>query len=219
MNLSVLAGHYGSGKTQLAVNMAISAKKTRDKVVLCDIDIVNPYFRSIDCQKVLLEAGVRLISSAYAGGNAEMPGLPPEAAVIFDTEGYAVVDVGGDERGALVLGRYAERMRDTAEMLLVVNRYRPLTRRTDELLEVCREIERASRLRFTGLVNNSNLGEETTAGDVLEALPYAKEIAERLSLPIRYTTVKSDLTVALGNHIPDLYPITIFHKPEWRIEN
>jgi len=218
LKIIALAGHYGSGKTQLAVNLALKSQKEAGDALVCDLDIVNPYFRTIDCREVLIKAGIPLISSEYAGSNAEMPGLPPGAAAIFDREeGLAIVDVGGDERGALVLGRWAERLRAQAEMLLVVNMYRPLSATPPSAMEIVQEIEEAARVRFTGMINNSNLGPDTTAQDICQSDLYARDIAQTLGLPIRYTSVRRDLAPALAGQIENLLPIEIFTKPEWKI--
>jgi hypothetical protein len=183
--ITVLAGHYGSGKTTVACSLAVELRKTHERVTLCDLDIVNPYFRTVDHRKALEGAGVRLISSAIAGSNIESPGFPPEAASVFDDESAAaVIDVGGDNRGALALGRYSEKLKQNAAMLLVVNKYRPLSSGAKDTCGICREIEEAGKFRFTGIINNSNLGPETTAHDVLSSLPYAEEIGKTLNLPV-----------------------------------
>ncbi|MDR1693106.1 MAG: hypothetical protein LBR72_07085 [Oscillospiraceae bacterium] len=195
--ITVLAGHYGSGKTQIATHLALELRKRHAKVTLCDLDIVNPYFRTADSKDLFEAAGIRLISSPYAGSNVELPGFPPEAASVFDDpEVFSVIDVGGDDRGALALGRYADRLRDGgAAILLVINRYRPLSGSARDAADICREIEEAGRFRFTGIVNNSNLGAETTPRDVLAAIPYAEEISQKLSLPIVAVSAAKTLTL------------------------
>jgi hypothetical protein len=153
-------------------------------VTLCDLDTVNPYFRTADNRELLESAGVRLISSALAGSSLESPGFPPEAASVFDDKGVtAVIDVGGDDRGALALGRYSEHLRD-ASVLLVINKYRPLSSAMKDTVSICREIEAAGRFRFTGIINNSNLGYRTTVQDILDSLPYAEETGKNLNLPV-----------------------------------
>lgn len=218
MRITVLAGHYGSGKTQIAVNLALKLREAHESVTLCDLDIVNPYFRTIDCRDVLEKAGVRLISSEYAGTNVELPGLPPEAAAVFDDKSCrAVIDVGGDDRGALVLGRYSARLTEEAEALLVINRYRPMTTDEHDAADICREIENAGRIRFTGIINNSNLGADTTAEDILNTIDFAQGVSAMLGLPVRYTTVRSGIAQELQGKIDGLMPISIYHKNTWRI--
>ena len=195
--VTVIAGHYGSGKTTIAANLAVELKRSaaRSSVTLCDLDIVNPYFRSIDHRDVLESAGVKLISSELAGTGVESPGFPAEAASVFDDLSVtAVIDVGGDDRGALALGRYHQGFSD-ASVLLVINKYRPLSANAKDACAICREIETAGRFKFTGIINNSNLGAMTTADDILSSLPYAGEISERLELPIAALSVMRGLEI------------------------
>ena len=211
----LLSGHYGSGKTNIAVNLSLHLKQFRERVALADIDIVNPYFRSRDSAKELEAAGVRLISSAFASSNVDLPALPQDVYAITDDRGMAaVIDVGGDDRGALALGRWRDAIleEDNYEMLLVINRFRPLTRDTASTLEVMSEIEIAARMRFTGIVNNSNLGNETTAQTVLSSVKYAEEIASATGLPIKMTTVRRDLMPALEGKIDNLFPLELQAK-------
>jgi len=164
---------------------------------------------------VLQEAGVRLIASPYAGSNVELPGLAPETAAMLDDEGLVcVLDVGGDDRGAVALGRYAEGLSKGAEALLVINKYRPLTSSSGDALAIMREIESAGKVRFTGIVNNSNLGSATTAQTVLDSLDYAREVSDASGLPIKYTTIREDIEIS---GIENLFPIKIFDKASWRI--
>ena len=138
--VTVFAGHYGSGKTNLAVNYALYLAKNGKEVSFADLDIVNPYFRSKDSRDVLDDAGIRFISSEYAGSNVDVPALPAEAySIAEDTHRYGVVDVGGDDRGALALGRYVPFLlaEQNYDMWFVVNPFRPLTARPNEALADC----------------------------------------------------------------------------------
>ena len=213
--ITLIAGHYGSGKTNIAVNIAKALRKQYGKVLLADLDIVNPYFRAKDSADDLREAGVELISSDYANSNVDFPALPSELYRIVDDTSYrAVVDIGGDDRGALALGRFAERTAEENdyEMLMVINERRPLTGDTAGTLEVAREIEKAGGLRFTGIINNTNLGELTDAGVVLGSLAYAEETAKALGVPVMMTTVKRELYEQLKNKIPNLFPLDLQTK-------
>ena len=216
--VTLFAGHYGSGKTNIAVDTALALKQNREQVAIADLDIVNPYFRTKDAEKWLGDAGVRLIVSPYANSNVDVPALPAETYAILDNPTLtAVVDVGGDDRGALALGRYAESIKNENdyEMLLVINKFRPLTQTGADALEVMREIEQAGQIRFTGIVNNSNLGDETTAEDVLSSCDYAAEISEKTGLPVVMTTVKADLLPELDGKIADLFPLSLYVKQAW----
>lgn len=211
----LLSGHYGSGKTNIAVNLALRLRKARERVAIADIDIVNPYFRTKDSQAELEAAGVRVISSAFASSNVDLPALPQEIyAVTDDRTLSAVIDVGGDDRGALALGRWRDAIlaEDDYEMLLVVNRFRPLTRDAAATLEVMREIENAAGMRFTAIANNSNLGEETTPEDVLSSMDYAREICRQTGLPLKLTSVSEALFPALEGKIENLLPLKLQRK-------
>ncbi len=213
--ITLFAGHYGSGKTNIAVNYAKFLREQGNDVVIADLDIVNPYFRTKDSQADLEAAGIRLISSKYANSNVDLPALPSEIYGIFeDKSSLAVLDVGGDDRGALALGRYTPLIKaeDDYEMLLVINRYRPLTRTADDCIEIMHEVEAAGGLKFTGLVNNSNLGAETTAEDILDSVEYAKEVSEKTGLPVRMTAVEKGLAAELEGKIEDLFPLTLQEK-------
>lgn len=219
--ITIFAGHYGSGKTNVAVNYALRLSHEGKKVSLSDLDIVNPYFRSKDSEKVLHDAGIRFISSEYANSNVDMPALPADAySVTADRERFAVVDVGGDDRGALALGRYVPDIlsENDYEMLFVINKFRPLTRDAKSAVEVMREIEDAAKMRFTAIVNNSNVGELTTAEDVLKSQQYANEISQMTGLPIKMTSVHFDLEKELAGKIENLFPIKLYIRQTWKAE-
>ena len=208
--LTILCGHYGSGKTNVAVNVAAELKQSCDTVTVADLDIVNPYFRTKDSESFFAEQGIRLICSAYANSNVDIPALPQEMYAITDDRSMtAVLDIGGDDRGALVLGRLAPKIlaENDYEMLMVINCYRPLTRDAASTLEVMREIEYAGGIRFTGLVNNSNLGVSTTAEDILASRDYAEEVARLSGLPIVMTSVRQDLYPAVVGLVPNAFPL------------
>ena len=215
--ITVLAGHYGSGKANIAVNYAIALSDESKKVSIADLDIVNPYFRAKDSFESLKEKGIRLISSEYANSNVDTPALPADAYSIFaDKSVYAVVDVGGDDRGALALGRYAPYiLEEDYDMLFVINKFRFLTTDADSTVDVMREIKEASGVSFTGIVNNSNLGEETTAEDVLKSVEYAEAVSEITGLPIKMTTVKQELYSELKNKIKNIQPISLYVRQSW----
>ena len=209
--ITILSGHYGSGKTNIAVNIALDLKSRHERVAVADIDIVNPYFRTKDSEELFEREGIRLICSAYANTNVDIPALPQEMYAVTDDKSlYAVLDVGGDERGALALGRIAPAIakEDDYEMIYVVNFYRPLTQDVESAIEVMREIEYACKLKFTSIVNNSNLGAETEAEDVIKSLSKAKELSEKTGLPLLYTTVK-DMTPELEGREEKFRPISL----------
>lgn len=216
--ITIFAGHYGSGKTNIAVNYALKLRESCNKVCIADLDIVNPYFRTKDSEKQLEERGIHLISSEYANSNVDVPAMPAQAyAIIDDLSLKAVVDVGGDDRGALALGRYAPSVKEqnNYEFLFVVNKYRPLTPNCESALEVMREIECASSMKFTGIVNNSNLGDETTEETVLASVEYANRISSTANLPIKMTSVKDDLYDKLKDKVINCFAIKLYVKQSW----
>ena len=211
----LLSGHYGSGKTNIAVNLAFLLKEKHARVAIADIDIVNPYFRTKDSEGDLQAAGIRVISSQFANSNVDVPALPSDIySITEDHELAAVIDVGGDDRGALALGRWRDAIleEDNYEMLLVVNRFRPLTRTAEATIGIMQEIEAAAGMKFTAVVNNSNLGEDTSAQDVLSSVEYADEICRLSGLPLKMTTVHENLYGELKDKIENLVPLKLQRK-------
>lgn len=214
--ITLLCGHYGSGKTNIAVNMALELKKMFPKVAVADLDIVNPYFRTVDSVEEFRKAGIRLIVSEYANSNLDIPALPQEMyAIVDDKELVSVVDVGGDDRGAYALGRLSPAIREenNYDMLLVVNRFRPLTPDAASVVEVMKEIEAAASLTFTGIVNNSNLGAETSCEDVLSSMEYAQEISDLTGLPVVMTSVSEEIAESLRGKADGLFPMHLQKRP------
>ncbi len=212
--ITIISGHYGSGKTNIAVNLAVDLKKVKEKVAICDIDIVNPYFRTKDSEELFKEKGIRLICSAYANTNVDIPALPQDMyAVTDDKELYSILDVGGDERGSLALGRLAPMIKqEDYDMFYVINKFRPLTRDVESALQVMQEIEGACKLKFTGVINNSNLGLETTADDVIGSLEFANEFCKKVSLPLVFTSVDQKIYESVKDKINCLYPLAMQKK-------
>lgn len=213
--VTIISGHYGSGKTNIAVNLAFDLKKQYNKVALCDIDIVNPYFRSKDSEDELKNKGIRFICSEYANSNVDIPALPQEMySVTDDKELYSILDVGGDDRGALALGRLSPSIleENNFNMYYVVNFFRPLTKTVQLAIEVMREIEYACKIKFTGIINNTNLGKETNISDILDSVERAKELARDTNLPLVLNTVSEDLYNELKDKIDNLYALSLQKK-------
>ena len=219
--ITLFSGHYGSGKTNIAINYAMLLKNSFDNVCIADLDIVNPYFRTKDGEAALNRHKIKLISSEFASSNVDLPALPAETYAILDNPDlHAVIDVGGDDRGALALGRYAPSILDenNYEMLFVINKFRPLTRDCKSTLEIMNEIENACNMKFTAIVNNSNLGEETTAENVLSSLDYANQIAKKTGLPVKMTCVDSRVAPELSGKIENVFPITLYVMQSWKLQ-
>ena len=174
--------------------------------------IVNPYFRTKDSEAALAEEGIGLIVSEFANSNVDLPAMPKETyGLVSDPATYGVLDIGGDDRGALALGRYtpAIKAEGSYEMLFVVNRSRPLTRTVADTLEVMGEIQEACDLPFTAIVNNTNLGLQTKAEDVLASMDYAQELSRVTGLPLKMTCAAEHLCRSLEGKILNLFPLSL----------
>ena len=213
--LTLFAGHYGSGKTNIAVNYALLLAGEGKHVCIADLDIVNPYFRTKDSAALLEKAGVKLISPQFANSNVDLPALPAEAyRLVTDKSIYGIMDIGGDDRGAYALGRYVPAIKEEGNyrMVFVANACRPLTRTPEEAMEVMREIEAACGLSFTDLINNTNLGTETTPETVLEARDYMARLSELSGLPVFATTAETAVAKALTGRIDNVLSLQLQEK-------
>ncbi len=201
--ITIICGHYGCGKTNLALNLALEAAKTGGPVTLVDMDVVNPYFRSSEYGKLLEGEEVKLIAPVFAGTTLDTPTLPPEIYSIFQPEaGRVFIDAGGDDAGVTALGGLHDQLeRAGFQMLYVINRYRALSQTPEEAAGLLKEIEAASRLKAGGIVNNSHLGVETNLETLLEALPFARKTAELTGLPLLYSTAP-DFALEEGDRLP-----------------
>ena len=210
--LTLFAGHYGSGKTNIAVNYALLLASEGKKVCIGDLDIVNPYFRTKDSAKELEAAGIDLISPQFANSNVDLPALPAEAyRLVADKSVYSIMDIGGDDRGAYALGRYVPSIveENNYRMVFVANCYRPLTRTPEDAMEVMAEIEAACGLKFTHIINNSNLGTETTVQTVLDSQAYIDTLSQLSGLPVFATTA----VAAVAKELPEpVIPLKLQEK-------
>lgn len=188
--MNIVVGHYGSGKTEFALNYAVLLKKIYKKVYIVDLDIVNPYFRTNDVKKQLGEYGIDVIASAFASSNVDVPALPSEIFRVFcDKDAAVVFDVGGDDDGAVALGRYKQYFdKEDYNMFYVVNTYRPLSSDPEDIIELLTDIEMVSRLKVTGLVNNSNISHLTSVENVLNGQKIIEEVSKRNNIEISYTS-------------------------------
>lgn len=213
--ITIFCGHYGSGKTNLAVNTAFELKKQGARVIIADLDIVNPYFRTKDSEEDFEKAGIELICSKYANSNLDIPALPSALyRLTQDKTARAVLDVGGDDTGAVALGRYAPEIlkENKFEMIFTVNFYRPLTRTPQEAYYIMKEIELSCKIPFTAIVNNSNLGNETTAEDVMKTDEKARELSLLSGLPVIATSAEKSLCKKIGGASGILFPLELQKK-------
>ena len=216
--VTIFSGHYGSGKTNVAVSFAKLLKSQQRDVAIYDLDIVNPYFRTIDAEKELSLGGVELVVSPFAETNVDIPAMNAKSyQMLADKSKYAVIDLGGDDRGALAMGRFSSNLKeeDNYDFLLVLNKYRPETRDVDGVKSIIKEIEFASKIKFTGIVNNTNLGSETTEEIILEGYEFAKQVAKETGLEIKFTSVEKRLYDKIKNKIEKLISVDLIKYGDW----
>ena len=216
-HLTIVTGHYGSGKTEFAVNLAFRLAEAGNRVLLADLDIVNPYFCSREKKDALAAAGIRLIASAMSG--MDMPAINPEVYALLESGVCGIMDVGGDAVGALVLGRYAAKIQQIEhEMLCVVNFNRPETNTVDKAEQYLRQIEYSAKLTVTGLVGNTHLLGETTAGDVMRAAEKLDSLARRTGIAVKYHAFDARLTGSVDLPEPLQFPMRFYMGKPWESE-
>ena len=217
--IQIITGHYGSGKTEYAVNLALQLAEKYENVALADMDIVNPYFRSYEQAKRLEDAGIRVIVTS-CGGIADIPAINPEVLSIFQQEKWTgVLDIGGDPIGARVLARFAPQLKtEDFDLLFVLNANRPETKDVESALQYMRDIERECRQKVTGIVNNTHLCGETTAEEILKGARMAQELSERTSLPVIHHAVQRKFVEQVQDKLSEpVLPMNIYMKKPWEI--
>ncbi|NLM74543.1 MAG: hypothetical protein GX187_00400 [Clostridiaceae bacterium] len=210
--INIFCGHYGSGKSEISVNAAFLIKREHDNVLLADMDIVNPFFRSSDAKARLEEMGIGVIAPLYANTNVDVPVVGPEITVALKNKNRRLIlDVGGDEEGARVLGRYlADIAKNEYDMFFVINRARPMTQNLEDVINYINEVEFASRLKITKLINNTHYLEETTADDIFYGFELAREVSEKTGIPIAASCVMKSLEDQVYDKID--YPVLVLDK-------
>lgn len=212
--VTVVCGHYGTGKTNLSINLALDCAREGEKVTLIDMDIVNPYFRSSDYADDLTEAGIRVLGPNFANSNLDTPSLPASIGNAIEEGEKVIIDVGGDDAGATALGVYSRKLDSSGpEVIYVINRYRSQTTEPEEAVQILREIENAAHIKADCIVNNSHLKDLTYADTVLRSVPFAERVSELTGLPIKFTT--APVGVDLLNKIPNMYPVRVCVKTPW----
>ena len=219
--ITVLFGNYGSGKTELSLNIALSLAEKSADVALVDLDIVNPYFRSSEHRPLLESKGIRVIAPVFANTAVDVPSLPPDVFAAFRHE-YAVFDCGGDPVGAAALGglkRYFDDKRADTEALFVVNTRRPFQDSAETLEESLTRIQARARLNADGFVLNANLGPETTGGELAEGYAVVKALSNSTGIPLRYVSGTEAALAVFERQCPDCagerLPIRILTRPDW----
>ena len=217
--MQIITGHYGSGKTEYAVNLAMDMAPRMENVVLADLDIVNPYFRSYEQTKMLEDAGVKVIVTS-CGGVADIPALNPAVMSVFqDKKWNGVLDIGGDPIGARVLARFAHQIHeDEYDLLFVLNANRPETKDVDCALQYMRGIEAECRLKVTGIVNNTHLCAETTAEEIIKGAALARALSERTGLPVVHHAVQRKFVDQVADQLTEpVLPMNIYMRKPWEI--
>ena len=214
--VTVVCGHYGTGKTNLSINLALDCARHGEDVTLVDLDVVNPYFRSADYVDVLTENGIRVVGPNFANTNLDTPSLPGAVRNVIAEGSRVIVDVGGDDAGATALGVYSRTLADAdPDVIYVVNRYRSMTTHAEEAVQILREIEATSHLRATCVANNSHLKQDTSEDTVLDSMGFAEEVASASGLPLRFTTAPRSLDFSILNKIPNIYPVDVLVRAPW----
>lgn len=222
----VLIGNYGSGKTELALNFAINAAAEGGRTELLDLDMVNTYFRLTEHGKMTEMKEIRLVSPNYACSGIETLSLPAEVASAFDMDWDTVVfDVGGDAVGSTALGRYHQDFIDlepgSLEVLNVVNIRRPLAGTAEKIIHLQEEMQIHSRLKITGMINNTNLAQMTTPAELRDGYEMIKQVSEITGVPVLYTSGRKemlDIFLAEGHdpkYIGTPMPIDTYMHRDW----
>ncbi|MHB8064089.1 MAG: hypothetical protein ACYDG2_15925 [Ruminiclostridium sp.] len=199
--INIFTGHFGSGKTEVAVNYALKLAEANFKTAIVDFDIINPYFRTADAKDELEKNNIHVILPMYANTNVDIPAIPPEIYSMFQNKEYKVVlDVGGDDLGAKAVSRFKDEIvNDDYEMFFVINPKRIMTDTPEKIIEMIELIEDGANIKVTKLINNSNLLEETTPEIILEGNKIIAEVSEKSGIPIAITAGMEDAMSGLSS--------------------
>lgn len=214
----VLVGNYGSGKTEISLNLALKLARRGEKVTLVDLDIVNPYFRSSERTELLEKEGVKVYAPSFAMSTVDVPSLPADIQAVFaDKSRRVIFDVGGDDTGAAALGQYKPYFdQDDVEVLFVVNAFRPLSGDADSVCDLMLRVAGRSRLSPTAVINNANVAWETEESDLVRGEELLHEVSTRMNLPIGYLCAKQDILDKLPDHLSgERIAIDLLMRPEW----
>jgi RecA/RadA recombinase len=218
-DITIITGHFGSGKTEMSVNLALEARRTNEKVAVADLDIVNPYYRARDARALFAENGIELIAPAERLAASDLPIVSGDIyRVIYDPAYKLIVDAGGDKDGATALGQFYNEWKDMdLEVLFILNANRPYVSTLEGAVDTLLKIEKASRLKITGIINNSNVGNETTLADVEKGLELSRALSEKLDIPLLSTTLSQHLSAEADSYLPvsEVKVISRYLKLPW----
>lgn len=220
--INFFVGNYGSGKTEIAINTALMLKRELKNVILADIDIVNPFFRSSEHKAFLEERGIKVLMPQFANTGVDLPTLPPDIYSVFTGNAHAILDCGGDPAGATALGALKEHINKVAgeiEVYFVLNACRPRQATLKQTIEMIKVIEHVSRIKVTGIINNTNIANETTASELAMGQKIALQASETLHIPVSYISGKKEILRDYEKMNPSdkekFLAINIFMRPYW----
>lgn len=217
--IKIFVGSFGSGKTEIAINYSIYCKKSYAKVAIVDLDIVNPYFRTREAKDTLNFKDIKVIAPEGEMAYADLPLISPEIKGLIQNPDYClIIDVGGDDAGAVVLGNFSYFIKDLDyEMLLVVNSYRPFTQSVPQIKQMAQEIENTSRLKINGIVSNPNLSSQTDEKIIKQGDIVIRQVAQEMKLPIKFLCIDERFSQKLKteNFKEPVFYIKRFMKLPW----
>lgn len=215
--IKAIVGHYGSGKTEFALNLALASRASGRDTALADLDIVNPFFRSAERAELLRDRGVEIIYPPYALTGVDVPVLPAEVQSIFARPALnAVLDIGGDDAGAAALGRYKPQLdAQGCDLLYVVNVFRPFSDSADRIVQLLERIVRTTRLQPAGLINNSNMGALSGPEHLLIGQEIVEQASRRLGIPVLAACAMPQILEALPPMDVPLFSMERFMTLDW----
>lgn len=215
----IIVGNYGSGKTEVAVNLAVHQKRKGMDVRVADLDLVNPYFRTREAKDALARFGIEVVLPPAKYHHADLPILTPAVSgMIRNPSQLSILDVGGDDAGATVLAALADSFKGNIRVLQVINAFRPFTDSVEGCQKIRREIERASKMTITGIIGNTNLIDDTTLSDIYQGYEFAMQVSLKSELPLEFVTVAANLLTEIdfARFSCPILPIERQLVPPWK---
>ncbi|MGD8980135.1 MAG: cobalamin biosynthesis protein CbiA [Desulfobacterales bacterium] len=216
----IIVGNYGSGKTEVSINLAVNQKRAGVDVKIADLDLVNPYFRTREARNPLLKLGIEVVVPEEKYLQADLPILSPAVSgLIRHPMELTLIDAGGNDVGATVLAALADSFSNKhVHMLQVVNPFRPFTDTIESCLKIRREIERASKMTINGIIGNANLIDETSVDDIYNGYDFVKALSVESRLPLEFITASVELLpeIDMGRFSCPVLPIERQLVPPWK---
>lgn len=217
--IRIITGHYGSGKSEFSMNYVTKLRGlVENKVALADLDVVNVYFRTREKKKLLKALDIHSIDSSIDAPTLDLPAVSAEVMTPMNDKSYDyVIDVGGDNVGARVMGRFSYLVDESDyDMFCVVNANREQTQTLQNVIEHIKTIEKASKLKITGLINNTHLIRSTTVEDILRGQELVREVSKACNIPIRYISCLEHLVDELPDDLEgEIFPIKLYMREDW----